>query len=178
MKLENVELSALGRARRVIASKDNTTVIEGKGKKAEIEARVATLRKQITESSSDFDKEKLQERLAKLGGGVAVIKVGAATEVEQKSKQHKLEDALAATRAAAEEGIVPGVGVALLRCIPVLENLLKEYEKTPELREEATGIAILKRALEQPIRQIAENAGTDGAVVTQKVLEGKGGMGF
>ncbi|MSU54861.1 MAG: chaperonin GroEL [Candidatus Staskawiczbacteria bacterium] len=171
MKLENAEIEMLGQARRIISTKEHTTVIEGKGDKANIEARITSLRKEIENASSEFDKSKLQERLAKLAGGVGVLKVGAATEVEQKAKQHKLEDALHATKAAAEEGIVPGGGVALLRTLPVLETLQAEGD-------EMTGINILKRAIEEPIRQIAHNAGIDGAVVVQKVKEGKGDFGF
>jgi chaperonin GroEL len=171
MKLENCELEMLGQARRVISTKENTTIVEGKGKKEEIEARISNIKKQIGEATSDFDKEKLQERLAKLSGGVGVIKVGAATEVEQKGRQHKLEDALHATRAAVEEGIVPGGGVALLRTLPALEKLQLEGD-------EKTGLNILKRAIEEPVRQIAENAGVDGAVVVQKVKEGSGDFGF
>ena len=171
MKLENVELTMLGRARRVIATKDNTTIVEGKGEKTEIEKRISQIRANIQSATSDFDKDKFQERLAKLSGGVGVIKVGAATEVEQKAKQHKLEDALHATRAAVEEGIVAGGGVALLRASLSLESLGGEGD-------EKTGIAILKRAVEEPIRQIAQNAGIDGAVVLQKVKEGQGEFGF
>ncbi|MFH1967886.1 MAG: chaperonin GroEL [bacterium] len=196
MKLENVELEMLGQARRVISTKENTTIVEGKGKPEEIQNRINQIRKQIDESTSDFDKEKLQERLAKLSGGVGVIKVGAATEVEQKAKQHKLEDALHATRAAVEEGIVPGGGVALLRTLPALEKLIEEGDSSPtnfgsELEgagsvsktsklegDEKTGINILRRAIEEPIRQIAENAGIDGAVVVQKVKESQGNFGF
>ena len=171
MKLENCELEMLGQARRIISTKENTTIVEGKGEKTEIEARIGAIKKQISEATSDFDKEKLQERLAKLAGGVGVIKVGAATEVEQKAKQHKLEDALHATRAAVEEGIVPGGGVALLRTLPALEKLILDGD-------EKTGLNILKRAIEEPVRQIAENAGVDGAVVVQKVKEGSGNFGF
>jgi chaperonin GroEL len=171
MKIENIEIEMLGQARRVISTKENTTIVEGKGEKINIEARINQIKKQIKEVTSDFDKEKLQERLAKLSGGVGVIKVGAATEVEQKSRQHKLEDALHATRAAVEEGIVPGGGVALLRTISVLEGVEAEGD-------EKTGVNILKRALEEPIRQISENAGTDGAVVVQKVKEGTDDFGF
>ena len=171
MKLENVELEMLGRARRIISTKENTTIIEGKGVKESIEARIGQLRAEIKNSTSDFDKEKLQERLAKLSGGVGVIKVGAATEVEQKSKQHKLEDALHATRAAVEEGIVPGGGVALLRAAAILETIKLEGD-------EQTGVNILKRAVEEPIRQISHNAGIDGAVVVQKVKESTGNFGF
>ncbi|MCX6722348.1 MAG: chaperonin GroEL [Candidatus Staskawiczbacteria bacterium] len=171
MKLENTEIGDLGQARRVISTKENTTIVEGKGGKEEIEKRIGAIRKEISLATSDFDKEKLQGRLAKLSGGVGVIKVGAATEVEQKAKQHKLEDALHATRAAVEEGIVPGGGVALLRTLPALEMVLAEGD-------EKTGVNILKRAIEEPVRQIAENAGIDGAVVVQKVKEGQGDFGF
>jgi chaperonin GroEL len=171
LKLENIEIKMLGQARKVISTKENTTIIEGKGGKKDIEARVNQIKKEIEASSSEFDKEKLQERLAKLVGGVAVIKVGAATEVEQKARQHKTEDALSATRAAIEEGIVPGGGVALLRTINVLDELkLKE--------EERTGLNILKRALEEPIRIIAQNAGVDGSVVVGEVKKGKESFGF
>jgi len=171
MKLENVELELLGSARRVISTKENTTIVEGKGAKEKIEARIGAIKNEISLTTSDFDKEKLMERLAKLSGGVGVIKVGAATEVEQKAKQHKLEDALHATRAAVEEGIVPGGGVALLRALPALEKVEAEGD-------EKTGVNILKRAIEEPVRQIAENAGIDGAVVVQKVKEGEGNFGF
>jgi len=171
MKLENTELEMLGRARKVISTKENTTIVEGKGEKSEIDKRIDQLKKEIQNSTSDFDKEKLQERLAKLAGGVGVIKIGAATEVEQKAKQHKLEDALNATRAAVEEGIVPGGGVALLRASAALDNLKLEGE-------EQIGLNILRRAVEEPIRQIAHNAGIDGAIVLQKVKEGNGEFGF
>lgn len=171
LKLENTELNMLGRARRVVSKKESTTIVEGKGNKEEIDARVSQIKKEIEAADSDFDKEKLQERLAKLSGGVAVLKVGAATEVEQKAKQHKTEDALAATRAAVEEGIVPGGGVALLRASAVLNE--DSFEG-----DERTGLKILKRALEEPLRKISENAGLDGAVVVQKVKEGKEGFGF
>lgn len=171
MKLENIEINTLGRARRVISSKENTIIVEGKGDKNVIEARINQLKKEIKETTSDFDKEKFQERLAKLAGGVGVIKVGAATEVEQKARYHKTEDALNATKAAVEEGIVPGGGVALLRAISALDEVdAKEEEKT--------GINILKRALEEPIRQISQNAGVDGAVVADKVRKEKGSFGF
>lgn len=162
LKLEDIELSSLGRARKVVLTKDKTTIIEGKGKKEEIEARIKQIRKQIEIEESEFDKEKLQERLAKLAGGVAVIKVGAATEVEQKAKQHKTEDALSATRAAIEEGIVPGGGVALLRSQKALDELKVKGE-------EKIGVQILRRALEEPVRKIAENAGKDGAVIAAEV---------
>jgi chaperonin GroEL len=162
MKMENIELEQLGKARKVIATKEKTTIIEGKGKKEEIDKRVNQLRAQINKEESEFDKEKLQERLAKLAGGVAVIKVGAATEIEQKAKKHKTEDALAATRAAIEEGVVPGGGVALLRC----QKALEEMEISGE---EKIAVEILKRTLEEPIRRIAKNAGKDGAVIAAEV---------
>ncbi len=171
MKLESAELDKLGSARKIVATKENTTIVEGKGEKEEIEARINQIKKQIEVSDSDFDKEKLEERLAKLTGGVAVIKVGAATEVEQKARQHKTEDALHATRAAIEEGVVPGGGTALLRLSFVLDD-------SSLGGEEKTAVKIVSRALEAPIRQIAENAGIDGAVVAQKVKEGKGNFGF
>ncbi len=171
MKLENAEIAMLGQARRVISTKENTTIVEGKGAKEKIDARIGAIKTQIAEATSDFDKEKLQERLAKLSGGVGVIKVGAATEVEQKAKQHKLEDALHATKAAVEEGIVPGGGVALLRASLALGAVSAEGD-------EKTGVNILRRAIEEPVRQIAENAGIDGAVVAQKVKEGADDFGF
>ncbi len=171
IKLEGVELALLGQARRVISTKEHTTIVEGKGDKTQLEARISAIRKEMEQAQNEFDTEKLQERLAKLAGGVGVIKVGAATEVEQKAKQHKLEDALHATRAAVAEGIVPGGGTALLRTISALEALQAEGD-------EKTGIAILKRAIEEPVRRIAENAGIDGAVVVQKVKEGSGEFGF
>ena len=164
LKLDKVELEMLGHARRIVAKKENTTIIEGKGAKEAIEARVKQIKNEIKITTSDFDKEKLQERLAKLSGGVAVIKVGAATELEQKTKQKKIENALNATRAAVEEGILPGGGTALLRAVSVLEKIELEGD-------EKTGLNILKRALEGPIRQITENAGLDGAVVVAKVKE-------
>ena len=171
MKLENVEISMLGQARRVISTKENTTIVGGKGKKSDIEARVNQIKVEIERSESDFDKEKLQERLGKLAGGVAVIKVGAPTEVEQKARQHKAEDALSATKAAIEEGIVPGGGVALIRALKGLENLkLKGDEKI--------GVDILKRAVEEPLRMIANNAGVEGSVVVEKVKEKQGSWGF
>ncbi len=171
LKLDKIELEMLGQARKVISTKENTTIVEGKGQKKDIEARVSQIKNEIKNSTSDFDKEKLQERLAKLSGGVAVIKVGAATEVEQKAKQRKAEDALNATRAAIEEGILPGGGVALLRSIAILDNLKLEGD-------EKTGSNILKTALERPIRQIAENAGVDGAVVAEEVKKHQGSFGF
>lgn len=171
LKLENIELKQLGQARRVVATKENTTVVEGRGEKEKIDARIRQIKKELGATESDFDKEKLQERLAKLVGGVAVIKVGAATEVEQKIKQYKTEDAMNATRAAVEEGIVPGGGVALIRAILTLNELKLEGD-------ELTGLNILRRVLESPIRQISQNAGIDGAVVVQKVKEGQEGFGF
>jgi len=166
IKLENVRLEDLGRAKKVTIDKDNTTIIEGAGKSADIEGRVKQLRVQIEETTSDYDREKLQERLAKLVGGVAVIKVGAATETELKEKKARVEDAMHATRAAVEEGIVPGGGVALLRCIPALDKLKLEPD-------EAVGVSIVRRALEEPLRQIAYNAGQEGAVVSEKVRVSK-----
>jgi len=162
LKIEDISLEMLGRARKVVSTKENTTIIEGKGEKKEIEARVSQIKSQIKNTESDFDKEKLQERLAKLAGGVAVLKIGAATEIEQKAKKHKVEDALSATRAAIEEGVVPGGGVALLSCQKVLED-------SKIKGEEKVGFDILKRALEDPIRKIAENAGKDGAVIASEV---------
>ena len=174
LKLESIDVDALGSARKVIASKENTTIIEGKGDKEDIDKRVNQIKNEIKTNESEFDKEKLQERLAKLAGGVAVIKVGAATEVEQKAKQHKAEDALSATKAAKEEGIVSGGGVALLKASSALDELLKVIENA----DEKTGINILKRAIEEPLRQIAHNAGIDGAVAVQKVKESETGIGF
>ena len=166
IKLENVKIEELGRAKKVTIDKDNTTIIAGAGKAGEIEGRIKQLRLQIEESTSDYDKEKLQERLAKLVGGVAVIKVGAATETELKEKKARVEDAMHATRAAVEEGIVSGGGTALLRCLPALEKL-KLHD------EEAIGVNIVKRALEEPLRQIAVNAGHEGAVVVGRVRESR-----
>ncbi len=171
LKLESVELKQLGRARKFIAEKEKTTIIEGQGKKEDIEARIQQIKNELKTTESDFDKEKLQERLAKLSGGVAVIKVGAATEVEQKARQRKTEDALNATRAAIEEGILVGGGVALLRCIPFLEEIKLEGD-------EKTGLNILKKSLEAPIKQIAENSGLDGAVVVEEVKKHQGNFGF
>jgi chaperonin GroEL len=161
-KFENVTLADLGRARRVVADKDNTTIIEGRGDEKEIKGRMEQIRKEIETTTSDYDREKLQERLAKLAGGVAIIRVGAATEVELKEKKHRVEDALSATRAAVEEGIVPGGGVALLNAIPALDKLHEEGDVQ-------TGIEIVRRALEEPLRQLAVNAGHDGAVVIDNV---------
>jgi chaperonin GroEL len=166
LKLEKLTLEDLGGAKKIIIDKDNTTIIDGAGNASEIESRIKQLRMQVEETTSDYDKEKLQERLAKLVGGVAVIKVGAATEMELKEKKARVEDAMHATRAAVEEGIVAGGGTAYLRCIPVLEKL-KLYG------DEATGVNIVKRALEEPIRQIAQNAGHEGAVIVGRVRESK-----
>ncbi|MDP2664369.1 MAG: chaperonin GroEL [bacterium] len=174
LKLDKIELSQLGSARKIVASKDNTIIIEGKGQKEAIEARISQIRAALKETTSEFDKEKLQERLAKLVGGVAVIKVGATTEVEQKAKQHKTEDALNATKAAIEEGIVPGGGVALLRAAKELEKFEQEITDP----EEKLGVRLLRRALEEPVRQIAQNAGKDGSVVAAEVAKGEGGFGY
>jgi chaperonin GroEL len=171
-KLENAELNYLGKAEKVTIDKDNTTIVNGAGKKADIAARVNQIKAQIDSTTSDYDKEKLQERLAKLAGGVAVLYVGAATEVEMKEKKDRVDDALAATRAAVEEGIVPGGGVAYIRAIEGLEKLKGANE------DETTGIAIIKRAIEEPLRQIVANAGLEGAVIVQKVREGKGDFGY
>jgi chaperonin GroEL len=173
MKLENVTLKDLGRAKRITIDKDNSTIIDGAGSPADIKGRVAQIRAQIEETSSDYDREKLQERLAKLVGGVAVINVGAATEVEMKEKKARVEDALHATRAAVEEGIVPGGGVALLRVIPALDKLAAEMTG-----EQAFGVRVVRRALEEPIRQIAGNAGREGSIVVQKVRDGQGAFGY
>jgi chaperonin GroEL len=171
LKLENVALSDLGRAKRVVIDKDNTTIIDGGGKKPDIEARVKQIRAQIDETTSDYDREKLQERLAKLVGGVAVIRVGAATEVEMKEKKARVEDAMHATRAAVEEGIVPGGGVALIRASASLDS-----SKVPE--EQRPGMQIVRKALEEPARWIASNAGWEGSVVIDKIKSGKGAFGF
>jgi chaperonin GroEL len=172
IKLENVKLEDLGRAKKITIDKDNTTIVEGAGKHADIEGRVKTLRVQIDDTSSDYDREKLQERLAKLVGGVAVIKVGAATETEMKEKKARVEDAMHATRAAVEEGIVPGGGVALVRAAKALEKFLtnKEGEGDPD---EQIGVNIVRRALEEPLRQIVQNAGKEGAVVVERVRSSK-----
>jgi chaperonin GroEL len=171
IKLEGLTLQDLGRAKKVQVDKDNTTIIEGAGKKDAIDARVKTIRREIEETTSDYDREKLQERLAKLVGGVAVIRVGAATEVEMKEKKARVEDAMYATRAAVEEGIVPGGGVALVRCIPALDKLTFDDDRR-------YGVNIVRRALEEPLRQISGNAGVDGSIVVAKVKDGKGGYGF
>jgi chaperonin GroEL len=172
IKLENVQISDLGSAKRVIVSKDNTTIVEGGGDRKSIQGRVAAIRNQIEETTSDYDREKLQERLAKLAGGVAVVKVGAATETAMKEIKTRVEDALNATKAAAQEGIVAGGGVALLRAAKMLDSLPVEDPDT------LTGIKIVRRALEEPLRRIAENAGLDGAVIVGKVEELKGNRGF
>jgi chaperonin GroEL len=168
IKLENVQVSDLGQAKKITIDKDNTTVVEGKGKHAEIEGRVREIRSQVDKTTSDYDREKLQERLAKLVGGVAVIKVGAATETEMKEKKARVEDAMHATRAAVEEGIVPGGGVALARCVNALDKLKLEGD-------EQIGVNIVKRAIQEPLRQIAENAGEEGAVVLGKINDSKDG---
>jgi len=174
-KLESTALTDLGRARKVVSTKDDTTIIEGHGAEKEIKARVEQIKAQIEQTTSDFDREKLQERLAKLAGGVAVIRVGASTETELKEKKHRVEDALSATRAAVEEGIVPGGGVSLISVIPALDSVKAEGDI-------ATGVTILRRALQEPIRQIAINAGQDGSVIIQQILsfqkEGKKTHGF
>jgi chaperonin GroEL len=170
--LEKVDLKELGRARRITVDADNTTIVEGAGKKEAIQGRIAQIRKEIESTTSDYDREKLQERLAKLTGGVAQIRVGAATETELKEKKARVEDALHATRAAVEEGILPGGGVAILRAAKVLDNYKAESD------DEAHGVAILRRALQTPLRTIAENCGVDGAVVVKKVLAGKDAFGY
>ena len=170
-KLENLTLAELGRAKRITVDKDNTTIIEGAGKKEAIEGRVKAIRREVEETTSDYDREKLQERLAKLVGGVAVIKVGAATEIEMKEKKARVEDAMYATRAAVEEGIVPGGGVALIRCISALDKLTFDDDRR-------YGVNIIRRALEEPLRQISGNAGVDGSIVVAKVREGSGTFGF
>ena len=171
LKLENVTLKDLGRAKRVVVDKDNTTIIDGAGAKKAIEGRCNEIRAQIEKTTSDYDREKLEERLAKLAGGVAVVKVGAATETEMKEKKARVEDALHATPAAVEEGIVPGGGVALLRAQSTLDGLALKGEQ-------AAGVNIIRRALEEPMRRIAENAGVEGSIVVDKVMNGKGGFGF
>jgi chaperonin GroEL len=170
-RLETVTLDRLGTAKRVVVDKDNTTIVEGGGKKANVEGRIKRIRTEIDNTTSDYDREKLQERLAKLAGGVAVINVGAATETEMKEKKARVEDALNATRAAVEEGIVPGGGVAYLRALPALEKL-----KVSD--EQAFGIRIVRRALEEPLRMIAQNSGVDGSIVIDKVKNEKGAFGF
>jgi chaperonin GroEL len=173
VKLENVTVDMLGRAKRVLIEKEKTTIIEGAGKRTDIEARIAQIKAQIEETTSTYDKEKLQERLAKLAGGVAVIRVGAPSEAEMKSRKEALDDAISATKAAVAEGIVPGGGLALLRCIPAVEQ-----DEAKCLGDERTGVQILKRALEIPTRQIADNSAVDGGVVVAKMVEGTGSYGF
>ena len=170
-KLDSATIADMGRARKVVSNKDDTTIVEGKGSDEDIKARIKQIKAQIDETTSDFDREKLQERLARMAGGVAVIKVGAATEVELKEKKHRVEDALSATRAAVEEGIVPGGGVALINAIPILDKMKLEGD-------EATGVAIVKRALEEPLRQIAINAGMEGSVAVDFVKKAKKGIGY
>jgi chaperonin GroEL len=170
-KLENVSLDMLGTAKKVVVTKEDTTLIEGAGKKADVMGRIAQIKKQIETTDSNYDREKLQERLAKLSGGVAVIKVGASTETELKEKKHRYEDALSATRAAVEEGIVPGGGVTLLQAAAALENVKAKGD-------ELTGIMIVRRALEEPLRCIAENAGVEGSVIVEKIKAGKPGFGY
>jgi chaperonin GroEL len=167
LKLDKADLSSLGRAKRVVVDKENTTIVDGEGKKKDIEGRIAQIRKQIEDTTSDYDKEKLQERLAKLKGGVAVINVGAATETEMKTKKFKVEDAMHATRAGVEEGIVPGGGTALLRAAAAIATL-----KGDDI-DEQTGINIIRRAIEEPVKQIAENAGVDGAVIVERIRNEK-----
>jgi chaperonin GroEL len=163
IKLESIQLTDLGRGKKIVVDKDNTTIVEGAGKPSEIEGRVRQIRAQIEETTSDYDREKLQERLAKLVGGVAVIKVGAATETELKEKKARVEDAMHATKAAVEEGIVPGGGVAFIRAQKVLEGFVLDHD------DENIGVGIVRRALEEPLRQIVQNAGFEGAVVVEKV---------
>ena len=172
LALEKASLNDLGEAKKIVVEKENTTLIDGHGKAADIKARIESIRQQIEEATSDYDKEKLQERVAKLSGGVAVIKVGAATEIEMKEKKARVEDALHATRAAVEEGVVPGGGVALIRAQKALNNLQGANE------DQTVGIAILKRSIEEPLRQIVENAGEDPAVILNRVKDGKGSFGY
>ncbi len=171
LKLENTQITDLGRARKVVATKENTTIVEGKGDEGDVSGRVAQIRKLIEQTDSEFDREKLQERLAKLAGGVAVIKVGAATETEMKEVKHRIEDAVGATKAATEEGVVPGGGVALVRALGALDSVNLNDE-------EQIAVDILRRALEEPVRQIAKNAGLEGAVVVDEVKKGSGNFGF
>jgi chaperonin GroEL len=171
-KLEDADLSYLGQAEKITVDKDNTTIVSGKGEKSNIDARINQIKVQIEKTTSDYDREKLQERLAKLAGGVAVIYVGAASEIEMKEKKDRFDDALHATRAAIEEGIIPGGGIGYIRAIEAIANLKGDNE------DENTGISIIRRALEEPLRQIVENAGLEGSVVVQKVKEGKDDFGF
>jgi chaperonin GroEL len=174
LKLENTDLSQLGQAKSVKVDKENTTIIEGAGKEKDIKDRIAQIKAQIEDTTSDYDKEKLQERLAKLAGGVAVINVGAATEVELKEKKHRVEDALSATRAAIEEGIIPGGGITLVKAV----TKLRSTDLSGSNEDEAVGFKIVMRSLEEPIRQIAENAGLDGAIVAERAKSEKEGVGF
>ncbi len=171
-RLENTTLDSLGRTKRIVINKDNTTLVDGAGEETMIRARINQIKQQIETTTSDYDREKLQERLAKLAGGVAVLKIGAATEVEMKEKKARVEDALHATRAAVEEGIVAGGGVAFIRCLKVLDSVVTENE------DQVIGVNIVRRALEEPLRQIAENAGAEGSIVVQKVKEGTGDFGY
>jgi chaperonin GroEL len=171
IKLEKLKLDDLGRAKKIVIDKDNTTIVEGAGKASAIEGRIKQIRVQIEETTSDYDREKLQERLAKIAGGVAVIRVGASTETEMKEKKARVEDALHATRAAVEEGIVPGGGVAYLRCLPALKKMKLEGDRK-------IGVELIERALEEPIRQIVGNAGQEGSVIAERVKEGKGAFGY
>jgi chaperonin GroEL len=171
LKLESTKITQLGRARKIVVAKDNTTIIDGAGEKSAIQARIKQIKAEAENTDSDFDREKLQERLAKLSGGVAVVKVGAATETEMKEKKHRVEDALQATRAALEEGIVPGGGVALL-------NAAGAFDPSKLQGDEATGASIVVRALEEPVRQLAENAGWEGSVVVNQTRQGKKGWGI
>ncbi|MCK4941817.1 chaperonin GroEL, partial [candidate division WOR-3 bacterium] len=171
LKLENVQVSDLGRAKRITIDKENTTLVEGAGKKDDIKARIGQIKNEIDETTSDYDKEKLQERLAKLAGGVAVLNVGAATEVAMKEKKARVEDALHATRAAAQEGIVPGGGVALIRALPDLAKM-----KLPG--DQQIGVQIVKRSMEEPTRQLAENAGKEGSVIVEQVKKEKASIGY
>jgi chaperonin GroEL len=178
IKLENVTLQDLGRAKKLVIDKENTTIIDGSGKAKEVDGRVKQIRAQIEETTSDYDREKLQERLAKLVGGVAVIKVGAATESEMKEKKARVEDAMHATKAAVEEGIVPGGGIAFIRAIPALDRLLKKDETRSQAEDFQTGISIVKRALEEPLRQIASNAGAEGSVIVNEARSRKDADGW
>jgi chaperonin GroEL len=171
LKLEGIDLNLLGKARKVVVTKDETTIVEGDGKRSDVQGRINQIRAEIDNTDSDYDRDRLQERLAKLVGGVAVIKVGAATEVEMKEKKARVEDAMHATRAAVEEGVVPGGGVALLRCEPVLADLKFDDERR-------YGVNVIRRALEEPLRQIAQNCGAEGAIVVGNVRDGSGAFGY
>ncbi|SVD30456.1 uncharacterized protein METZ01_LOCUS383310, partial [marine metagenome] len=173
IKLENIQLADLGQAKRITVDKENTIMVEGSGKASEIQGRVKQIRRQIEETTSDYDREKLQERLAKLAGGVAVISVGAATEPEMKEKKARVEDALHATRAAVEEGILPGGGVALLRCAATIEKAVAGLEG-----DEAIGATIVRKSIDSPLRKLCDNAGVEGSLVAQEVLKSKGSRGF